>query len=105
VASNQKNITWDDLENGNLKLIFGDWVRGVIRKCFLTFLPVLVTIGGAFLTIATWYLEDIRENLNLLNNATIEIKKAQHEQNNDIMIIKEKLKFFNEKLEKLEAAK
>jgi len=53
-------ITIDDLKSELFQSMFADWVRGTIRKCFLTFLPVIVTIGGAFISFTVWYLQDIR---------------------------------------------
>ena len=58
-----KSITWGDLKEETLKALFGKWVRQIIRRCFLTFMPVILLIGGGFISVTAWYLTDMRKEI------------------------------------------
>lgn len=100
-SNDDTSITWGDLKDHNLQAIFATWVRQIIRKCFLTFLPALVIIGGSFSSIAVWYFEDIRQNIANVHISQTDIIKAQAVQHNEMGAITDHLKYLDERVQDL----
>lgn len=59
--SGSKKILKADLNEPQVVAWIEHIARGVIRRCFLTFLPVLLLIGAGIISTTVYYLEDIKK--------------------------------------------
>jgi len=80
---NDDPIVWSDLENLVLSATLSQMVIRIIRKCFLTYSPVIAVI----LSLGVWYFTGLSDSITSIKESQINMIKTQVRQTTEIRAI------------------
>jgi len=94
----KQHITWEDLNSDAIKETVAGWMRDLLRRCFLTFFPVICLVGGSFITLVGWFLQDMRTDVKTILEKQVDMSMLQSrhavqidELGKEVVRIKEKI--------------